>query len=240
MVFDVEDAGGVVGPLEVDADPREEIDVVAQHGAVGRAVEQEARLLYPAQEFVQRRPVHLGAVEAFQLQPAGVDRLPHVGGQRRAHGAGIAARGLEARLDARRVVGGKGEEIDHRVAARLAVMGFEAVQRAGGGERRFPLVRGAGIGDRHRREPARRVDDAGRVVGPLDIARKPEQRVGGAAQHGAGRAGCRVGKAKRAHAACVVRASPDAWARFALPTLQGVRAGRLHPSSTQVSFVPPP
>ena len=68
-----------------------------------------------------------------------------------------------------------------RLASRMALV--EGAKRAGGGERRFPFVRGAGIGDRHGGEPARGVDDARGVVGALDVAGEPEQAVGGAAQH---------------------------------------------------------
>ena len=65
----------------------------------------------------------------------------------------------------------------------VVVHGLVGVERAGRGERRFPFVGLADIGDRRGGEAAGGVDDAGGVVGALDVAGQPEQAVGGAAQH---------------------------------------------------------
>ena len=50
MVFHIEDARGVVGAFEMHAKAREPVGVVAQHGAVGRAVEAQRGLLHETQE----------------------------------------------------------------------------------------------------------------------------------------------------------------------------------------------
>ena len=103
----------------------------------------------------------------------------------------------------------------------------ERVEDTGGSKRRFPFGRAAGIGDGHRGEAARRVDDPCGVVGPLDVAAEPEQRVGGAAQHGRSR----VGKS----AAPTSTGELGVWCDDA----STVHAAN-HASSTQVSLVPPP
>ena len=50
VILHVEDARGVVGALLEHAEAREPVGVVAQHGAVGRAVEAQRAFLHPAQE----------------------------------------------------------------------------------------------------------------------------------------------------------------------------------------------
>ncbi len=89
VVLDVEDAGGVVGALDRDAEPREPVAVVAQHRAVGRAVEGERHALHPVEEAREILARHVPSLEAAQVQECLVDRLPHLAGQRRADGPGI-------------------------------------------------------------------------------------------------------------------------------------------------------
>ena len=89
VIFHVEDARGVVGALHVDAEPREPVGVVAQHGPVGRAVEAQRRFLHPAQEARELLARRRLVAEALELEPGGVDRLPHLHGQRGAHRARV-------------------------------------------------------------------------------------------------------------------------------------------------------
>src|SRR5881397_1543861 len=50
MILDVKNARGVVRPLGKHAQPREPVGIVAQHGAVGRAVKSQRALLHPAEK----------------------------------------------------------------------------------------------------------------------------------------------------------------------------------------------
>ena len=121
VIFHVEDARGVVGALDENAEPREPIGVVAQHGAVGRAVEAQRRFLHPAQEPRQFLARGRLVAEALELEPGGVDRLPHLHGERGAHRARVGARDLEAIADRRWVVGGEGEEFGDRLLVGLVM-----------------------------------------------------------------------------------------------------------------------
>src|SRR5262245_8782580 len=95
MIFDIEDAGGVVSALDVNAKPRKPISVVAQHGAVRRTVKAQRGFLHPPQKagelFARSRPVSI----TLELKPGAVDRVPHFHRQGSAHRASIAARKLE-------------------------------------------------------------------------------------------------------------------------------------------------
>ena len=94
MIFDVENAGRIVGAFDVETDAREPIGVVTQHRAVGRAVEDKRRGFGKFEEARCLLAVMRGialAVEALQIKPGAVDRVPHFRGQRRAHGAGVGA-----------------------------------------------------------------------------------------------------------------------------------------------------
>ena len=181
--FDVEDARGVVGALLVEAEPREPVGVVAQHGAVGAAVEAQRGFLHPAQEahelLARGRPV----AEALELQPGAVDRVPHFHGERGAHGARIGARELEAVADRRRIGGREAQEFGDRLLVGLRIVRGERAGAAGGGDRRFPFVAGADIGERQRGQALRHLEDAREIFRALDVAREPVEVVGGAREH---------------------------------------------------------
>ena len=183
VVLHVEDAGGVVGALEEGAELREVEGIVAQHGVRVGAVEQQRAVLHPLEQPQVALADAPGGLERAQLEPGVVERLPHVGGQRGAHGAGVAARGLEARQHARRVVGIAHQEIDHALGRDLRVL-LQIVGRAARrGQRRGPLVALAA----HRVGEARHAlpggQDAGDVLRALHVAREPEEPVGGATEH---------------------------------------------------------
>ena len=79
VILHVEDARGVVGALQMQAEPREPVGVVAQHGAVGRAVEPQRGFLHEAQELRQFL-AGAGALapDFLQLDPGRVDGVPHL------------------------------------------------------------------------------------------------------------------------------------------------------------------
>ena len=49
VIFDVQDAGRVVGALLIEAEARKPVGVVAQHRSIGGAVEAQRGFLHPAQ-----------------------------------------------------------------------------------------------------------------------------------------------------------------------------------------------
>ena len=132
MILHVEDAGGVVGALDIDAEPREPVAVVAQHRPVGRAVEDQRDVLHPVEEAGEFLAIHALLLEALELQPGSVERVPHLRGQRGAHGTGVGARLGEAVADRGRVVGVKGQEVADIALVGLAIGGGEFILAAGG------------------------------------------------------------------------------------------------------------
>ena len=180
VIFHVEDARGVVGALHVDADPREPVGVVAQHGAVGRAVEAQRGFLHPAQEPRELLARGRLVAEALELEPGGVDRLPHLHRQRGADRARIGARDLEAVADRRRILGREGQEFGDGFLVGLVMDREERRRAAGGRHRRFPFVGFADIGERHRGQPLRRFENAREILGAFDVARQPVEVIGGA------------------------------------------------------------
>ena len=59
----------------------------------------------------------------------------------------------------------------------------ERAGAAGGGDRGFPFVARADIGERQRGQPLRHFEDAREIFRALDVAREPVQVVGGAREH---------------------------------------------------------
>ena len=88
MILHVEDARSVVGAFQMQAEPREPVGVVAQHGPVSGAVEAQRCLLHKAEKLGQ----FLACLRALgparmQFDPCAVDGVPHLAGQRGAHRA---------------------------------------------------------------------------------------------------------------------------------------------------------
>ena len=179
----------------VHAEAREPIGIVAQHRAIGATVEIERGLFHEVEEGGglvprQRAFARPRLLEADQLEPAAVDRLPHFGGERDAYRAGVRARIGDAIADRRGIVGGEGEIFDDvRLVddgSRLA----EPLGRAGCLERAVPFralrttgLARAGEGRWQASEALRRLDNPGEKIGAFHVTRKPEDRIGRTCQH---------------------------------------------------------
>src|SRR5262249_32879266 len=74
----------------------EPIGVVAQHGAVCRAIEAERGFLHPAQEAHELLARGRAVAEALELEPDAVDGIPHFDRERGAHPTRVGAGDLEA------------------------------------------------------------------------------------------------------------------------------------------------
>src|SRR3984957_12815304 len=188
MIFDVEEARRVVGPLDENAKPVEPIGFVAQHGAVARAVEIERSLLHIIEKthqlLVAKRAVDAPAgLEPLKLKPSVIDGRPGFGGQRCAHSASGGARVLQTIADRGRIREVEGQKFNRGLFAQLAVLLHEALMGAGGVERALPLADLLAVGLGQIFESKRRLDGAGDVIGPLHRAGEPEQIVGRAREH---------------------------------------------------------
>ena len=122
-------------------------------------------------------------LEAPQLQPGAVDAFPHLRCERGAHGARIGAREIDAVADRGGVRGIEHQKLDDILLSHLVLFEMEGVGGSGGFERALPFAAGAAVSARQGRKPLRGVDDAGEIVGALQIAGGPVEIVGGAREH---------------------------------------------------------
>ena len=113
VVLHIEQPGDIVRALQILANAYKVKAVPAQHGVGAHAMEQPDARLYPVEKFGQPIFVHGADAISGQLLPAGVDGLPHVGGERGAHGARIAPGRFDAVDDGGGVVFIKDQKIDH-------------------------------------------------------------------------------------------------------------------------------
>src|SRR6516162_7544048 len=111
VVFHVEDARGVIGALDIDAEPREPIGVIAQHRSVRGAVIMQRGFLHPAQETRKLLARGVSIAVTLELEPGAVYSVPHFYRQRGPHRARIATRKFEAAADRGLIGGGEGEKV---------------------------------------------------------------------------------------------------------------------------------
>ncbi len=181
MVFDVEDARRVVGPLQKSPQTDEVHGIVAQHGAQGDAAREMGAKFHP---FEKAAGVGLGAATGqalLQVQPGLVLDFPHFGGECAAHGTGVFARRAQAGGDGGGIVRVARHEVDDLARFDLAMAPLESVAELGNAEHGAPAA--GGIGGRLGQERGLHVhvEHAGSVFSALGVARHPVQVIGGAA-----------------------------------------------------------
>ena len=122
VIFDIQNSRGVVGALQMQAQPREPVGVIAQHGAVRRAVEAQRGFLHEAQE-LREFLAGFGALapDRLKIDPCTVDGVPHLAGQGGAHRARIEPRVFDAVADRGRVFRSKRQIIDDVVLVGVVV-----------------------------------------------------------------------------------------------------------------------
>jgi len=176
FVAGVEQAQSVVRPLDERAQANEAKRVVAHDGAVGRATEQVRTLLDPLTESAHAITAEALIGDPADLQPGGVDVLPHVGGDPPAHRMGTGPRRTEAAVDARRVGGVEGEEMQQSLGMQFAVAFQVIIQGAGDHQRHRQFVQTVATAVlRHQRQRIADIEHAGEVFRPLQVTRHPVQ-----------------------------------------------------------------
>ncbi len=123
------------------------------------------------------------APDLLQIDPGGVDGVPHLAGQRGADRARIQPRVFDAVLDRRGIAWRERQIIDDVVLIGFVVSLVKACADARGQQRRIPFVGLADIGVGQRGDAQRRLDGAREIFRPLDIAGQPVQIFSGARQH---------------------------------------------------------
>jgi hypothetical protein len=141
VIFDVEDARGVVGALDEGAEPDEAEGIVVQHGAEHDAAEEMRALLHPIEEIAKAPASQSFEIEILHLQPGLIQALPGFARDSRALGAGILAREPNQRPDR----GGVGLLERHvandRLMRELAVELVETAVARSDGEDRLEMQR---------------------------------------------------------------------------------------------------
>ena len=110
-----------------------------------------------------------------------VDVLPHLGRDDLADAAGVFAGRPQAGQDRIRVLGVEREKLDDAFLGGRADALLKLVVVAGDHHQRPPLL--AGLARHVEAEVQIHRDEAGNVLGPLDVAAHPVDRIGDAAQH---------------------------------------------------------
>src|SRR6266436_1962619 len=126
VILHVEDARGVVGALEESAQAREVERLAAHDGAIGDAAEEMRALLHPVEELGGAGAGDAVAGNGAHLEPGGVQRLPHLGGDQPAHRVPVLARPFQARVDRGRVLLVERHEFDQRGQRELVVRSLYA------------------------------------------------------------------------------------------------------------------
>lgn len=174
-VFDVEEAGGHVGALEIFGDLHEIPTLSVGDGGVGKPLESVGVVAHALVKFKGAfLPVFAG-FGGFEVEVEAVDLLPHFRGNLVTHHAGVFAATADATDDGAGVFFIKGEEFRDGVAACFLVMLVECGVAAGGADDRFPVFAEAGAVDFFVIEKELEIDvnDAGNVFRPLNVAAHP-------------------------------------------------------------------
>ena len=114
--------------------------------------------------------------DTVDFQPGGVDVFPHVSSDPPAHGVGVAARGLQAAVDARRIGRIEGEEVQHALGVQRAVALQVIIQGAGNQQRQGQLFQAIATAVLwHQRQRVADFKHAREVFRALQVARHPVQ-----------------------------------------------------------------
>ena len=179
--LDGEQARRRVGPLQVRAELEELVRLAARQRRLHDALEGVRRLADAHEERV-RRGEHGRGPRARDQQVQPVQELPHLARDLLAHAARVLPRARHARGDRIRV--GRVPEHELRDGLRAVVREVLAEQLVAAQQQHEVLPPAPAVGD-VRVEQAVEVDvqEAARVLRPLDVAARPVERLCDAAQH---------------------------------------------------------
>ena len=183
VVLHVEQPRGVVAALEVVAEVQEVVAVVLQVRALGRPAQQRPLPLGPVAELRQQRLRPRPPLDLAQLEVGAVQRVPHLGGERRAHRPAV----LPRRLDAGDTLDGFSRSKNSQVSTSRwrkssPNLRLEARRRAGRRDQRRPLVAIALAGRRHQRHAVADLEQPRHGLGPLHVAGEPVEVFRGPAE----------------------------------------------------------
>ena len=188
VVLDVEDARGLVGPLEELAEIDELVSLVSREGGSCKALEEMGVSLDLLVELVGAALPDFAGILRLEEEVALVERLEHFQGDLVAYLAGVLAGREEARNDRVGVLFTEGEELGHALAVGAIVELEEGLLIARRTEDRQPVLLElliVEIGEiKHQLEV--HIEQARDVFRALDIAAHPVEGVGHAREHDMG------------------------------------------------------
>ena len=111
MIFDIENAGGVIRALDEGTGLRKTITFIAQQGAEQGAAKQVGPLPHPIEKVGQLAAAETAGFDGRKFDPCRIDGLPHFARQSRADSAAVIARGFEAGAHRGGVLGIKQQEM---------------------------------------------------------------------------------------------------------------------------------
>ena len=171
---DIEQAGGLVGALEIAAELVEGPALVAEEGALGDAGMGLAGLLDGGAQPRQVGRAHRLGGQLLQPVVEHVELRPHLDADQRAQHAGIVACRPHGEADRGRIGGIREIEGGHRGGVGDGVAREEAILVGVDLNHRQPVVTIAAVAG----VAVVDVEQAGEVFRPLDVAGHPEQAVG--------------------------------------------------------------
>ena len=143
--------------------------------------------LDPVEELGNPARLDRRVVAVAHLEPCRVQVLVHLGSDRTAHRARRFAGGMEAAVDRRRIRGIQNHQPEHVLGGEIAVLVVIHGDKPLGHERHRPWLRPREAGLDHlvrqQRHLVSDIEQACGVFGALDVARHPEELVGGSAEH---------------------------------------------------------
>ena len=180
-VFHVENSRRLVGALHVAAHAAEVPRLAVLHCLVLRTFNQVARTPDMLEERVGIRERPAAGVLFAKEQVEAVHFLPHLRGNDLAHRTGVLPRPGQAGDDGVGILPVERQELDHVLPRGCAETGSKAALVSGDLDHRVPLL----LGQVRQMVPQLVVhpDDAGHVLGALDVAAHPVDGFRDAAQH---------------------------------------------------------
>src|ERR1700694_3300652 len=215
-VLHVEDAGGLVGALQLTAEPAEVPRFVVGHGGVGHAGKLMARHLHGRKQLM-RLPQAAGVRRGIDQQIKFVELFPHCRGDDLANRARVLPGGADAGPDRIDVVRIEREKLDDALLRGRPVALLEFGGVAGNVHEGLPLLRRANRQIEH--EIQVDVDETRDVLGALDVAAHPVDGIGDTTEH--------------------YRGTPRGTSTATSPP-EGPSSSAGSSASTQVSLLPPP
>src|SRR5271155_1807607 len=173
MIFDVEKARRLVGPLDVPADLVEVPALVAEECPFGDAGMGLAAFLYHRK---QRRQITGCKIFRTQLSQAIVEHVelnPHLGGDQRPQCASVLARVADCADDRGRIVAVDDIKVHDAVRSGRVVAGEKTLLIRVQLDDRPPVLTAAAVA----REGLVDVENPCEVLGALDITREPEDAI---------------------------------------------------------------